>query len=74
MLSGAVESPLIPMVLPVEPLPASSELWKKPGVVITPHVSGLSNVVDTCRLFMENLDFYLRGKDLKFEVDVSEGY
>ena len=61
-------------VLPVEPLPESSELWKRPDIVITPHVSGLSNVDDICRLFMENLDFYLREKDLKFEVDVSEGY
>jgi len=61
-------------VFPVEPLPASSELWKNPGVIITPHVSGLNNVVDTCRLFMENVDFYLRGKDLKFEVNISQGY
>ena len=61
-------------VLPEEPLPKTSKLWKRPDVIITPHNSGKDNAVDLCGLFMENLDRYLSGKELKYCVDVSQGY
>jgi len=61
-------------VFPVEPLPEDSKLWKRTDVILTPHISGKDNVVDLCRLFMENLDRYLRGDELKYCVDVSQGY
>jgi phosphoglycerate dehydrogenase-like enzyme len=59
-----------------EPLPADSELWGLPNVIISPHVAGIGEdysglVTD---LFRENLKRYLAGKELINLVDKGKGY
>ena len=63
-------------VFPHEPLPAEHPLWTTPNVILTPHTSGFrqghwDEVVD---LFGDNLDRWLRGEPLKFQVSAELGY
>ena len=59
-----------------EPLPADSPLWKMPNVIITPHVSALSDVDDDARLAIvaENLRRYVAGERMLSVVDLARGY
>lgn len=57
-----------------EPLPADHPFWTMPNVVVTPHVSGITQPEGACRQFREN---YLRlqaGKPLLGLVDRERGY
>ena len=53
-----------------EPLPAESELWDMPNVVISPHNAGFSplNMERVMAIFLDNLDRYARGKPLRNRV------
>lgn len=58
------------------PLPADSPLFDMPNVILTPHISGISNgyeerIID---LFCENLSRYLDGRPLLNVVDKARGY
>jgi phosphoglycerate dehydrogenase-like enzyme len=59
-----------------EPLPASSELWKLPNVIITPHCAGRRPDYDklSTNLFCKNLRNYLSGKDLLNLIDKRKGF
>lgn len=59
-----------------EPLPAHSELWGLPNVIISPHMAGA--IEDSSRLvtalFCDNLRRYLSGLELINVVDKGRGY
>lgn len=61
-----------------EPLPADHPLWKAPGAVITPHISGGYALPETLQkiaeIFAENLKRYQSGKPLMNVVDPETGY
>jgi phosphoglycerate dehydrogenase-like enzyme len=61
-----------------EPLPAGSELWAMPNVLITPHSGGVMADVDGVQLgvdsFLENLAPFRRGEVLADAVDKARGY
>jgi len=59
-----------------EPLPEDSPLWKLPNVIITPHVSGLSQSLmsDIVDLFIENLKRYTTELPLYNRIDPQKGY
>jgi phosphoglycerate dehydrogenase-like enzyme len=59
-----------------EPLPAESELWRLPNVIITPHTSWASArfAERSAALFMDNLGRYLAGTPLRNMVDLDAGY
>lgn len=60
-----------------EPLPSESPLWTLPGVLITPHVSGVSHVGFWRRelaLFFDNWHRYAGGRPLRNVVDKTAGY
>jgi len=57
-----------------EPLPESSGLWRHPSVRITPHIAAVSYASDVADLFVENLELWLEGHDLKYVVDLEKGY
>jgi phosphoglycerate dehydrogenase-like enzyme len=58
-----------------EPLPSDSPLWKLDNIIITPHISGLTNkerrILD---LFAVNLRRYIEGQPLINLVNRAEGY
>ncbi len=62
-----------------EPLPAESELWTLPQVIITPHISATAgDLGDTneaaVELFCQNLERYLAGTPLVNVYDRERGY
>jgi phosphoglycerate dehydrogenase-like enzyme len=59
-----------------EPLPANSPLWKMQNVIITPHVSGHSDLGIDARVAVirENLRRYVAGERMLSEVDLGKGY
>ena len=61
-------------VFEVEPLPIDSPLWSRSDVVISPHVSGLTQCSDVPKIFLENYSRYKNGRNLKYVVDWNKGY
>jgi len=63
-------------VFATEPLPADSELWDLPNVIISPHNAGLrSDYYDIAtKMFCKNLKLYLSGKPLINVIDKQKGY
>ncbi|KAJ4287396.1 hypothetical protein N0V90_012796 [Kalmusia sp. IMI 367209] len=59
-----------------EPLPADDPLWDAPNVLITPHVSGVTEATgERCfQVVRENLRRLRDGRDLVNEVDRDRGY
>ena len=46
----------------------------KSNVIISPHVSGITQGSDVPKLFFDNYERYIAGKDLKYVVDWDKGY
>jgi phosphoglycerate dehydrogenase-like enzyme len=59
-----------------EPLPAESELWSLPNVIITPHASWATEhlMERAAEIFVDNFERYLRGNELRNVVDMAAGY
>jgi phosphoglycerate dehydrogenase-like enzyme len=59
-----------------EPLPKGHALWKFPNVIITPHVSGGSDNLETrlTDLVKENIRRFAAGLPLRNVVDKKEGF
>ena len=59
-----------------EPLKEESELWKLPNVLMTPHCADITTdyYERTMDIFMENLERFVKGEELKNVVKVSHGY
>ncbi len=59
-----------------EPLPAGHELWSLPNVIITPHVSAMTDQGRWRRwlITVENMRRYVRGDKMLNVVDVELGY
>ena len=61
-------------VFDTEPLPASSPLWKHPGVSITPHSAALTEPRTAIPKIVENVERVRRGETPANLVDFSVGY
>jgi len=63
-------------VFPQEPLPPDHPLWTSPNVILTPHTSGFraGHWDEVVELFAENLQRFLTGESLRFEVRPELGY
>ncbi len=60
-----------------EPLPTDHPLWTTPNVIHTMHLSGRSQATMFQRaaaLFLENLDAFLAGREMRNIVDLDTGY
>ncbi len=59
-----------------EPLPASSPLWELDNIIITPHISAVSEFLwdRQTRLLLENLERWFAGRELLNLVDKQRGY
>lgn len=63
-------------VTPREPLPAESELWRLPNVVMTPHTAGASQYRASRNLerFVSNVEKFRQNLPLDGIIDKVEGY
>jgi len=61
-------------VFDTEPLPASSPLWKHPGVGITPHSAALTEPRTAIAKVVENVERVRRGETPLNLVDFAAGY
>lgn len=63
-------------VTEVEPLPSESPLWDMDNVIITPHAAGGSQhrMTRITEFFLDNLERYLNGEELKNVVDKQLGF
>ena len=61
-------------VFETEPLPKESKLWDRPDVIVSPHVSGLTQASDVPKVFLSNYERYINGEDLQYIVDWDKGY
>ena len=63
-------------VAPEEPLPESSPLWNLENCIITPHLSGASDMLweRQADLLLDNLDRWFSGHELRNRVNLSRGY
>ena len=61
-------------VLPVEPLPPDSPLWRHPGVTVTPHHSGPSTPRAMIPDLLPNLRRFAQGEPVTGAVDRVRGY
>jgi len=61
-------------VFEAEPLNKESKLWDMENVKITPHVSALSTKEDISKIFIENLELYLKNKEMKWIVNKEKFY
>lgn len=68
-ISGAILD-----VFEEEPLPTHSKLWSRSDVIVSPHVSGLTQSSDVPKVFLTNYQRFIDGKELNFEVDWNKGY
>ena len=57
-----------------EPLPEGHPFWTTPNLYMTFHTSAISYPEDITKLFIENYQLYIQGKDLKYVVDFKRGY
>lgn len=63
-------------VTEIEPLPAESPLWDAPNLVITPHISGGSELTTDLMwsIFFENVGHFARGEPLTNQTNKKLGY
>ena len=61
-------------VFEVEPLPVESPLWSHAKVVVSPHVSGLTQASDVPKVFLSNYIRYVNDESLHYLVDWDKGY
>lgn len=61
-------------VFKTEPLPESSRLWTTKNLIITPHVAAMSYPKDIVEVFIRNLERYLAGEPMLYQVDFNKGY
>jgi len=59
-----------------QPLPADSELWRLPNVIITPRIAGITSEKwpPLMPIFRENLQRFISGQPLRNVVDKELGY
>lgn len=61
-------------VFETEPLPEGHAYWRHPGIVVTPHVSSLSEPRTGARILAAQVRRCLAGEDMEHLVDRTAGY
>lgn len=57
-----------------EPLPAGHPFWQHPGILLTPHIAGVTRPETAARVVLENIRRHRRGEPLRDVVDRATGY
>ena len=71
--SGQLAAAVLDVTDP-EPLPADHPLRYHPGVIVTPHVAGVTRHETAVYALLENVGRLARGMELEGEVDRTRGY
>lgn len=71
--SGQLAAAMLDVTDP-EPLPAYSPLRRHPGVIVTPHISGVTRQESAVYPLVENMRRLADGRELEGEVDRARGY
>jgi phosphoglycerate dehydrogenase-like enzyme len=61
-------------VLDTEPLPETSELWERDDIVITPHISAVTELTEAIACFLDTLKRIENNEVLPNRVDFMKGY
>ncbi|KAK3092403.1 hypothetical protein FSP39_002357 [Pinctada imbricata] len=61
-------------VMEKEPLPPDHPLWSIPNVSITPHCSGVPNIIQMADLFVRNFNKFKENEPLLYAYDFNSGY
>ena len=73
LVSGQLQAACLD-VFRQEPLPAEHPFWRHPAILITPHVSAVTNVSTVVEQIADNYRRSQRGEPLLHPVDVQRGY
>jgi glyoxylate/hydroxypyruvate reductase len=57
-----------------EPLPPSHPFWARPQILVTPHVSAVTQLAPSVRQVAAKLAAWMRGEPVSGRVDVTRGY
>ena len=71
--SGKVNAAILD-VFRQEPLPASSEYWTHPKVLVTSHTAAPTEPKDAVPVFLENYQRFCTGESLHYQVDFERRY
>jgi glyoxylate/hydroxypyruvate reductase A len=61
-------------VFQTEPLPKEHPFWQRPEIIVTPHISSLTNPADVVPQIVDNYRRLFSGQPLLNAVDVHRGY
>jgi len=61
-------------VFQTEPLPEEHPFWQRPEIIVTPHISSLTNPADVVPQIVDNYKRVLSGQPLLNTVDFNRGY
>jgi glyoxylate/hydroxypyruvate reductase A len=61
-------------VFQTEPLPEDHRFWSHPDILITPHISSITDPVAVMPQILDNYHRMKAGKPLMYQVDVGKGY
>ena len=70
---GPLSAAVLDVTSPEPPAP-DSKLWSHPGVHLTPHVAGATQVRSAARLVADNIDRMRAGEEPFPLLDVGRGY
>ena len=71
--SGQISSAILD-VLPAEPLPADHAFWEHPGILITPHIAGMTQPETAAHVLLDNIRCHQTGESIEGMVDANQGY
>lgn len=71
--TGNIRSAILDVV-DVEPLPQTSPLWSRPDVLITPHISAVTELKEAIECFAQTLHALENEEMVTNQVDFSKGY
>ena len=73
LAEGRIEAATLD-VTAVEPLPAGHPFWGHPGILVTPHVAGITKPATAAPQIAENVRRAMRGEPLLHQVDADRAY
>jgi glyoxylate/hydroxypyruvate reductase A len=70
---GQISSAILD-VLSTEPLPENHAFWEHPGILITPHMAGMTQPETAAHVLLDNIRCHQTGEPIEGMVDANQGY